>query len=537
MAGDIHVPLEFPPGIQRDGTKIDSKNCVDGLWNRFRLGRPRKMGGFHKVTQSLTGKGRKIHCFYQGSQTIAHIGTQNSLQQLVMDDNGDFVSMANRTPAAFGGGLNPGWTLDALFDQTTDAVQLIAHSTPDLTVRAGTTASSPFIGLIDGVAPLVPFPPPLALEGGLYSPPAFSGGIVCVQPYVFGFGSDGFIGWSPPNDPAGLGITGGTSGAGAARISAQKIIAGAPIRGGAANSPAALFWSLSELISATFVGSPAFFAFNTVSPSSSILSGASIVEYDTLYFWAGVDRFLVYNGSVVEVPNKQNQDWFFDNMNWEHAGKSFAFKVPRFGEIWFCAPLYGNTEPSHAAILNVRENCWYDTQLPNGGRGAGHTAQGFRFPFMTGVQPTTGNSYKLWRHESGTPDETADDEAPVAVRAYFETPFMGGPVKQAPDNSGFSFGQLEPDFARTGDMTAYVIGGANPLAAESASEVVTIKGAPTLPAEQMPGFKFTRRLGRLHIESNTLGGNYIAGRPIMHGKNPEQQDVLGALGTPMTGTP
>lgn len=528
--------LNFPPGVQRDGTRVDSDSCIDALWARWRLARPRKIKGYQEITHELTGIGRRVHMFYQGSQTIIHVGTSNSLQQVVMDRNGNVISIANRTPAEFEGGLNVGWTLDALFDGTSTAVTLIAHSQPNIDLVAGTQKTPIFSGIITDTTPLTLLPGPSTTNGGSYASPSVAGGIVCVQPYLFDFDSDGFIGWSPPNLPNGLGITGGTSGAGRARVSAQKIIAGTPIRGGGSNSPAALFWSLSEVIQATFVGSPAIFAFNTVSSQSSILANATVIEYDSLYYWVGVDRFLVYNGTVIEVPNSFNQDFFFDNLNQEYAGKSFAFKVPRFGEIWFCAPLFGATEPNWAVIYNVREKCWYDTALPNGGRTCGYFAQGFPYPVMCSPQQTTivdqPPGYSLWLHEKGR-DQIVPGQSPVPIRSYFETPLVGGPRNTPPTDKGISFQQLEADVQQSGDMVVWVAGSFNARGGDFASDAAFLKANPTTPAEQLIGFKTSRRLGRLHIESNCLNGDYITGRSVIHVDESDEHKI-GGTGVPLT---
>src|SRR5215472_9028076 len=97
--------LEFQPGIQRDGTKFEANRYLDGLWCRWRLGKPRKMGGFKLLYDSLLGLPRKIHMFYTGDRVYIHIGTSNSIEQIVIKNDGTFVSWANRTPAGFEAGL------------------------------------------------------------------------------------------------------------------------------------------------------------------------------------------------------------------------------------------------------------------------------------------------------------------------------------------------------------------------------------------------------------------------------------------------
>jgi hypothetical protein len=509
--------LNFKPGIARDGTRFDSDQYSDGLWCRWRLGRPRKMGGYKQITDALFGTPRRIHMFYQNGQIICHVASVNGIQQVIFaHQTGELISIADRTPSTFTAGINIGFTMDAIFDTTSNVTQLIVHFVPDMGQIATIITTLPVIGQIDAATPLTPFSDPGA-GGGSWTAPAISGGIVCVQPYVFDFDSYGLVQWSAPNLPLYLGVTGGSTGAGQARISAQKIVAGAPLRGGGTQSPAALFWSLSEVITATFVGSAnGVFRFNTVSPSSSILSSRAVIEYDGLYFWVGIDRFLVFNGTVTEVPNPTNLDWFFNNLTPNYEDRVFAFKVPRYGEIWWCAPMFGNTEPSHAVIYNIRENCWYDTELPNGGRGAAFYAQGFHYPVMGGTLDPVDDKYSLWMHEFEFDEVRGDTVTPI--RSYFETGVFGGPRNDPPDDQGLSFHQLEPDIDQTGDMEVYLLGQANARAPVVQGPTVPLLAIPGVPQEQFVSFTPTMplRLARLHVESNTLGGNYIGGRSIAH---------------------
>lgn len=492
------------------------------------------MGGFYRSSATINGIPRKFYLFYQGTNTIVHVGTGAALLKITLDQSGNVTAMVDRTPAGFPAGPNAGWTIDALFDTTSSAVQIVAHSVPDISTVANVAQSIPYIGILTNDDRLKPLANPDVSDQGSYTTPKVAGGIVCVQPYLFDYDIDGFIGWSAPNLPNYLGITGGNSGAGRARVSAQKIVAGIAQRGGGVNSPAALFWSLSEVITAQFISSPAYFAFNTVSPSSSILSPATIIEYDGLYCWAGVDRFLMYNGTVVEIPNLQNQDWFFNNLNRPYAGKAFAFKVPRYGEIWFCAPMFGNTECSHAAIFNIREQTWYDTELPNGGRSAGYFAQGFPFPIMGGNVKGQ-NGYSLWVHETGV-DQTGKGETPAPIRSYYETAYIGSAMDNPPTDNATSFQQLEADFTQTGDMAVYTKGSFNARGMSYNGTPVTLKAIPSTPGEQLIGFKEEFRLGSLHFESNTLNGNYIAGKNILHAERGSKR-LTGGQGRPITSPP
>jgi hypothetical protein len=176
-----------------------------------------------------------------------------------------------------------------------------------------------------------------------------------------------------------------------------------PLRGGPGNSPSALFWSADSLVRASYIGgSGPVFQFDTISSQSSILSGQSVIEYDGVFYWIGTDRFLQFNGVVREVENNTNLNFFFDNLNYPMRQKVFALKVPRFGEIWWCFPKGESSEPNHAIIYNVRENTWYDTALPNGGRGAGLFPAVFSKPLMSGVEPQSHVAFEVAIDSGGT---------------------------------------------------------------------------------------------------------------------------------------
>lgn len=114
-----------------------------------------------------------------------------------------------------------------------------------------------------------------------------------------------------------------------------------------------------------------------------------MIEYDGIYYWVGVDRFLLYNGVVKEIKNNFNQNYFFDNLNYQQRQKVWAQKVPRFGEIWWFFPSGVSEECNDAVIYNVREDVWYDAgQALGARRTAGYFSQVFKYPINAGEDLT-----------------------------------------------------------------------------------------------------------------------------------------------------
>jgi len=209
---------------------------------------------------------------------------------------------------------------------------------------------------------------------------AVSGGVVTLHPYIFVYGNNGLI----QNCGAGNAQDWVSADANATNVASGKIVQGLPVRGGS-NAPSGLFWSLDSLIRVSYTGGtgtpPQFWRYDIISSQSSILSSQCAIEYDGIYYWIGVDRFLMYNGVVKEVPNSMNQNYFFDNLNYAQRQKVWACKVPRFGEVWWFYPRGDATECTDAIIYNVRENTWYDAgQALGARRSAGFFSQVFAYP-------------------------------------------------------------------------------------------------------------------------------------------------------------
>jgi hypothetical protein len=281
------------------------------------------------------------------------------------------------------------WQFDSTFDSQGSGNQLLlAHPGLNLAQIDQTVNTPVLAGNINGTTMS-----PLTDTAGA-TPTGdvieVAGGVVVLHPYVFVYGDNGLI----KNCVAGNPFDWNGADANETNVSSTKIVKGLPVRGGS-NAPSGLFWSLDSLIrvsytptTVTVAGSPQTFywRYDVISSQSSIMSSQCVIEYDGIYYWIGVDRFLLYNGVVKEIKNTFNQNYFFDNLNYAQQQKVFANKVPRFGEIWWFFPSGDSEECNDCIIYNIREDCWYDAGGALGARRtAGFFSQVFHYPINAGA--------------------------------------------------------------------------------------------------------------------------------------------------------
>lgn len=436
--------LDTLAGIQRDGTVFDKQYYNDGRWVRFQRGRPRKIGGYRVISNGLLGPSRGIWVNAQDAFNYIFSGYSDGLQQLIIDDNGVGAGIQNITLSQFTASPLNLWQFDGFYDVSGAGVNtLVAHPGQNL-VAIDSQANTPvLIGDINGttMSQIGVFTDSVTTSNGnpditlaaintligagqsitgagipanttvvsvsgttvtmsqnasasatvtatFNNNVAVSGGVVSLHPYVFVYGNNGLI----KNCSAGNPQDWVSADANETNVATGKIVQGLPVRGGS-NSPSGLFWSLDSLVRVSYApqslgvpgtgnfAPPTFWRYDIISSQTSILSSQSVIEYDGVYYWCGVDRFLLYNGVVKEIPNQMNQNWFFDNLNYSQRQKVWATKVPRFGEVWWFYPRGNSTECNDAIIYNIRENTWYDAgQALGARRSAGYFSQVFAYP-------------------------------------------------------------------------------------------------------------------------------------------------------------
>lgn len=440
--------LDTQPGIQRDGTVTDRNYYTDGRWVRFQRARPRKILGYREIVNNLAGPSRGIYVDPQDQFNKVYNGYADGLQSVEINNDGVGAGVIDLTLSDFTKSDNNLWQFDALFDSGGSEQEIVlAHPGQNLT-NINNTINTPVLGgsitgntfskigvftatgatngtdtvtlaaanylvtagqlVTDSAGDIPAGTYVVSVTGGttvVLSNAAtgttasdtltfdnnisVSGGVTVLHPYVFVYGNNGLI----KNSSAGNPNDWASPDANETNVASTKIVKGLPVRGGS-NAPSGLFWSLDSLIRVSYnpttvtiggTNSTLYWRYDVISSQSSILSSQCVIEYDGIYYWIGVDRFLMYNGVVKEIPNPMNQNYFFDNLNYNAKEKVYATKVPRYGEIWWFYPRGDSTECNDAIIYNVRENCWYDVgQALGARRSAGYFSQVFHYPINAG---------------------------------------------------------------------------------------------------------------------------------------------------------
>jgi hypothetical protein len=569
------ISMEVPPGIQRDGTVFDSPCFVDGRWVRFQRGRPRKIGGYDGIFLNATGISRGMAMTAVSGFNYVVSGYSNGLQQWITGPSGGLGSGPyNYTLSNFTASSDNLWQFDIAYDSTgNNTNNLVAHPGQNLSYITSTTNTPVLYGTFPGTYTSltmskvgvftaagstnstttftlaaanvrvaagqsitgtgIPAGTTVTLVVGTAvtmsaaatgsasitatfdNNIAVSGGCVVIHPYLFVYGNNGLI----QNSSAGDFANWVSPDANASNVATGKIVKGLPIRGGS-TSPSGLFWAVDALIRVSFQPSSSggvnyYWAYDLVSSQTSIMSSSSVIEYDGIFYWAGVDRFLCYNGVVQEIPNSNNQNYFFDNVNMVQRQKVWATKVPRYGEIWWFYPKGDATECTDAIIYNVRDKTWYDAgQAPGARRSAGVFSEVFPKPIWAGNEANSEGNYTLWQHETGVDSIYLTNVD--AVQSYFETYNIGtlgglvGSVQQPGDNLWTRLERIEPDFVQEGDMTVVVTG-------QGYADDTVVESDPYVfsPGTLKIDMREQRREMRLRFESNTAGGTYQTGRVLL----------------------
>lgn len=456
------VPLLFKPGIQRDGSPFQGDYCSDGQWIRFQKGVPKKIGGllglnvpFTAIANTTIIPNITFVSSNTDGNTIAYIakdeGAVNNtrIYKVIINSNHLITQAPVPITAVIVNVPNLMWQFEPII--IAGARHILCFGANNAQNIAQNSAPRAYSGLIE--------PPDINTQLTVVTPAlnALANGGVCFSnPYLFVYGSNGYVAYSRNNNPLNF-VPDPAFGGGSFTISHDKVIWGRAIRGGS-NAPTILFWTLSSVVRVTNVGDQAVqFKIDVISNSSSILSSRCVVEYDGLFFWPGTDRFFVYNGIVQVMDNAMNINYIFDNLDLTQRQKVFGVKKPKYNEIWWYFL-------DKVIVYNIKLNTWYDNT---------HTARCGEYFIDNGATYTYGSPFinpdafnYLWKHETGV-DQVWYPQATTVrtvnpITSSFTTPIFSwaafnptrggnGPRGQLIDK-WVDFRRMEPDFVMDNDQ-------------------------------------------------------------------------------------
>ena len=509
MANHKIMLLRPSPGIQRDGTQFDSTGYIDGEWVRFYKGKPRKIGGYQLLSAGTIELIRSLYSVKKSSSFDLYVGRESGVSFLNYIKIGAATPESSRTPAGYIPNRDNIWSFELASTNINGEFKtfIFAHVAPNADDISSTDEGRLYYGDINDDTPLLPV---FAGDDPTTTPLILNGGVISVPPFLFAFGEGGVVAWSDASSPF-LFPTNNI-----ASIAGTKIVAGWRTRG--STVPTALFWSLNSIIKATFLGEDLGFSFNTIEDDITILSARSIVKFDQVYYWIGADQFYYYNGVVQSLPNTFSTDWFFNNVNQNETSKIFGISLKRYNEIWWFYPRGNNTECSHVIIYNVKENIWYDTDLP---RSHAISSNLYNYPIMADSttildlsRPPNDASnvrdsvYGIWTHEKGN-DKIFFNQN-LAIRSFFETNIMDL-FEQGGGDRQLRIRRIEPDFDQVGNMSVKIINRGFAQGDLSPSQSYNFSQSTSKIDTNEMG-----RLVSLQFTSNEQDGYYQMGKVILN---------------------
>lgn len=532
---DNVIVLDSEPGIQRDGTKYDTKNYIDGQWVRFYRNRPLKIGGYKVIDNGTTTRIRTLYNYdnpgrVDPTAVDTYIGRENFVGYITFDANGNTISgEIDRTPATYIPDSRNLWDFDIFISTTGSTANpiVVAHVSPNAENSVNNIDGPIYYGNTTGGTGNAALGP---LKDNDNNDIKVSGGIVFAPPLLVLYGNNGFIRWSLPGNIA-AGPSGGwpTDGSNTQTISNSKIIKMILTRG--SSQPQLLAWTSNSVISLTYSlaenGEDYFFTPVTIDSNTTVMSSNSIIGYANQFFWIGLKQFFFFNGIVQPLPNTTNSQFFFDSVNLQQRGKIWAELVEAGDgetEIWWHFPRIIDpnnppTECNHAIIYNYNRKIWYDTAIS---RSAGQSAGIFPRPMMADSNPmnivTPGGIipvYPIWMHEFGT-----DKVSPLgisAIQSYFETHIYDFFEGNANNNRAMRTRRIETDFRLQGNMTVTVINRFFP--SDTIENGRILQNGPYTFDSNTPKVDAVNSQGRLvsyRFESNEVGGRYIMGKTLLN---------------------
>ncbi len=459
-----YVPLKFPPGVFRNGTRYQSK----GRWYKANLvrwseGVMQPIGGWWKLKTtadadvSVTDPVRGLFGWRDNSQTghlaigvkdkcwayAAGVLTDITIAAGFTSGNEDATTSVgnyNDGPygeAAYNVGASAAGTVPIIeanswqFDNFGE--YLIANAYSDGKIYYWDTNPANNLVLTHAGAPT-------SVKGIVVTPERFVVGLGGTDYNAASAADARRVTWSDAEDYAEWNPAAASSQAG------DFLLPGAgEIMCARRNRTETLIFTDVDTFAMRYIGGSLIYSFAQVGSNCGIASRRAVATVDGRAYWMGQRGFFVYDGFAQPLACEISDEIFTD-MNNTQASKICAWANNAFHEIWFSYPSAGSSENNRIVVYNYLENHW------SGPWGLGEANPLVRTDgidktvFATPVMADSEGG--LYFHEAGEDYLDEDDVTDLASTISAES----GPFEIGSGDNVMSISRYIPDENTLGDV-------------------------------------------------------------------------------------
>jgi len=494
MASTTFIEIKPKDGIQRDGTSVDSLQYIDGQWVRFYKNRALKMGGYKVISLGSSSAITNLYSFDSLNSILLYYCQANKLSVSNVYTDLSTTVPIDRTPDGFVYNPNNTWSIATVAYTVSGVITdyIIATACPNGSDIGNDVPGIVYYGQMEDTSLLTPL---LSFTT--------TGGVVVLGSYIMLYGDNGGVFF---NDGADINTFPDVN---FIQFGSSKIVYAAPVRQNGVVT--GLFWALDYVFSLTFNASsqgnetftPAY-----VSTSSTILSAGSVVTFDPLFYWIGINNFYVFNGAVNPLANETNKLWFFENLNINYKELVTGFYNKKYNEVCWLAPMFGSTVNNWMIIYNVETGAWYDTPLTRSC--AVSSSSQMQYPIMasSSLENINGSySFPIWAHEFGV--NKVDPIQTTAIVSSFTTSKFWT-IDNNPEAQVLILDAIIPDVQQVNDMFFTVGTQGYPN-----SPVVTSNTFVMTPTTEFLTVRVKGSIMNLTFTSNVVDGNYLFGKTMI----------------------
>jgi hypothetical protein len=430
------VPVKLPPGIFRNGTKLDaSGRWYDGNMMRWVEGFPQPIGGWED-TDFVNTLGSSAGV--KAVSAFAHRLTDGTVRLAVGLMDGGVVVV----PGGDNLGLSPTGGLLA----TGRDFAIPSDTAGDYDISEADTWSFDLLG--DTLVYVVTCDGRLITKAGALgsslpsaAPTDNKAVVVTPERFVTLLAADGNsrrVQWADQESTT-VWAPLSTNQAGSFDLATSgRIMAGRRSKG------QTLIWTDVDLWSMNFIGGSLVYSFQQEGDQCGIVSRHAMVVTDSQVLWMGRNNFFRYDGFVQPIPCEVH-DYVFEDFNYVQASQVWAMTIAEYSEAWWFYCSSESTTIDKYVVYNYRDNWWSVGELA---RTTGVDAGIMPYPIMVAYDRN------LYHHEIGEDRDGA-------------TPFLeSGPVTLDKDRV-MRIQRIVPDVSALGDAEVSVYTSMYPTESET----------------------------------------------------------------------